>query len=141
LTPSQSSIQEKPKEEYTDTKTGHIYVQGAITEDPGQQHMVLERVKFKLEEVFDTTRSVLFAQKKWLRKGKKQLIITIGILNEESRSLGKKLDEHQDDSGEDIKQQRRNIFQKMSPHHQKKSCHQPSLTTRLLHLLLPPLKK
>lgn len=91
LTPSQSSIQEKPKEEYTDTKTGHIYVQGAITEDPGQQHMVLERVKFKLEEVFDTTRSVLFAQKKWLRKGKKQLIITVGILNEESRSLGKKI--------------------------------------------------
>jgi len=91
LTPSQDSVQEKPKEEYTDTKTGHIYVQGAITEDLGQQHMVLERVKLKLEEVFDTTRSALFAQKKWLRKGRKHFIIATSILNEEGRSLGKKI--------------------------------------------------
>lgn len=89
LTHADKQAAEEMKEEYTDTKTGHIYVQGDIAEKPGQ-YLAFERLKLKLEEVPDTIRRLLLTQGKWMRKGKKQFFITANILDEKGRTFGKK---------------------------------------------------
>lgn len=78
---------EKEREEYVDSKTGHIYVQGA---EPGttRQNLQLERFLLGFQ---DTASSFFSAQGKWLRKGKKQIILGFHILQEGSTVLGKRL--------------------------------------------------
>lgn len=77
------------REEYTDTKTGHIYVQGTLTEER-KQHQNIERFKLKFEELYDTVHSLLLSQVRWIRKGKKQLSIGAEIFKEQGRVLNRR---------------------------------------------------
>lgn len=78
---------EKEREEYVDSKTGHIYVQGA---EPGttRQNLQLERFLLGFQ---DAASSFFSAQGKWLRKGKKQTILGFNMFQEGSAVLGKRL--------------------------------------------------
>jgi len=77
LSPEQEATVE-PEEEYIDTKTGHIYVQGTPPAEPGKNarfdHLILG-----FEELLDSSKFFLLSQGKWLRKGKRYFLI--GIAN------------------------------------------------------------
>lgn len=77
---------EKEREEYVDSKTGHIYVQGA---EPGavRQNPQLERFLLGFQ---DAASSFFAAQGRWFRKGKKQAILSFHMLEEGSAVLGRK---------------------------------------------------
>lgn len=92
--PSVSEIlvaqQEEKEDEYIDSKTGHIYVQGEATET-SDRHPFLEGLLATLQE-FPRTITILFRfLNKHLRRSKKQSVIFIENINEESRALGKKI--------------------------------------------------
>ncbi len=101
---SQSAfVEKKPSEEpsilealvekevdYIDTKTGHIYIQGETPEAPSQ-HPFLEECRLALEERLRTLPSILSTQGKWIRKGKKQLIVAGVALGEQGKTWSKKM--------------------------------------------------
>lgn len=84
---TEETVREKEREEYVDSKTGHIYVQGA---EPGtaRQNLQLERFLLGFQ---DAASSFFSAQGKWLRKGKKQTILGFNMFQEGSAVLGKRL--------------------------------------------------
>lgn len=90
LAQTEKEALEKKHEEYVDSKTGHIYVQGATPKEPGQ-HLRWERLLLSLEEGLDTLRLLVTAQGKWFRKGKKQMSLAAHLLHEESRSIRRKI--------------------------------------------------
>ncbi len=75
-------------EEYVDTKTGHIYVQGITPQQP-TQHARLEQFMLGVETLIDRTRLFVFSQEKWIRKGKKQLALTTTLAGETLHATGK----------------------------------------------------
>lgn len=85
--PEEEVPHEKEREEYVDSKTGHIYVQGA---EPGtvRQNPQLERFLLGLQ---DATGSFFAAQGRWFRKGRKQASLGFHMLEERSTVLGKRI--------------------------------------------------
>lgn len=78
-------VQDKDiQEEYVDSKTGHIYVQG---DTPGkvETNQNLEQIKLSLQNALHETGLFLASQGKLLRKGKKQSIILLSELARSSR--------------------------------------------------------
>ncbi len=65
--------------EYVDSKTGHIYIQGDMPKKQSA-HQGLERVKLSLQGIFYTLGSFVVTQGKFLRRGKKQWLILLGVL-------------------------------------------------------------
>lgn len=70
ITPQHTSL----SAEYTDSKTGHIYVQGG-TPTNTQGHPSVERIKLVLQDIGHTTGTFLSVYGKFLRKSKKQSLI------------------------------------------------------------------
>lgn len=70
-------------EEYIDSKTGHIYVQGDISEKR-QEHPAFERTKFLAQDFLHIFSSFLVSQGKFVRKGKKQSVLFFDVLSEQS---------------------------------------------------------
>lgn len=89
LPPPEEPLPTEPSIEYTDTKTGHIYIQGAATGE-ANQHPGIERMKLSLEETYDGLRSLVLSQGKWFRKGKKSLLAGTEFCKEQGRALGRK---------------------------------------------------
>ena len=81
---------ETEQQEYVDTKTGHIYVQGVIHQESKKNHH-LERISLYLEEFFDTKKFFVLTQGKWIRKGKKQSLLAVGFIGEEIHVFGRKI--------------------------------------------------
>lgn len=91
-TPSvlEALTEKKREEEYIDTKTGHIYVQGETLETP-RHHAFLEEWRLALEEKLHLLPSFLSAQGKWFRKGKKQLVLLGIALGGQWKNWSKKM--------------------------------------------------
>jgi len=79
--PEASPHEEKPSEEYIDSKTGHIYVQGDMPENSSQSPF-MESLSNTLQDVGNASIRFLSSQSKWLRKGKKQGLIAFDSLSE-----------------------------------------------------------
>ncbi len=94
-TPAQETAPETEKkaesvrEEYVDTKTGHIYVQGQTAHTP-TDHPTWERFVLTLQEASHAFGSFMSTQGRLLRKGRKQSVIALLALKEESVVLGRK---------------------------------------------------
>ncbi|MFZ2187513.1 MAG: hypothetical protein WAV46_02690 [Candidatus Moraniibacteriota bacterium] len=71
------------EEEYTDSKTGHIYVQGD-TPRHTQGYPFLERTKLSLQDSSHALGSFFISQGKLLRKGKKQSLLFLYALSRQS---------------------------------------------------------
>jgi len=69
--------------EYTDSKTGHIYVQGNTGKQEPENHF-FEHFKLSLQDSFHIFGSFFLSQKKLLRKGKKQGSLFFHIFSEKS---------------------------------------------------------
>lgn len=89
LASREEQAEKQEKEEYIDTKTGHIYVQGAAAEPTGK-HQQMERFMLGLQEFGDAFGSFLSVQGRWIRKGKKQSLLALAALKEEAVVLGRK---------------------------------------------------
>jgi len=89
-----SSQKEKEKEtpapeEYVDSKTGHIYIQGNTPgEIPSNQN--LERIKFSLQNVLHALSSFFVSQGRLLRKGKKYGLLLFAELAKKSSAASRK---------------------------------------------------
>lgn len=92
LTLTENAPSENPEkqEEYIDTKTGHIYVQGDKPRNTGGNPR-FEQALLRLEEFLDATKFFLLAQSRWIYKGKKRLLLSLGFIGEETRSIGRKI--------------------------------------------------
>lgn len=76
-------------EEYVDSKTGHIYVQGdTLGKTPSNQN--LERVKLSLQNMLHGLDSFFASQGKLLRKGKKYGLILFAELAKKSNTAAKR---------------------------------------------------
>nr|MBP9728241.1 hypothetical protein [Candidatus Moranbacteria bacterium] len=89
LAQSQAS-EEALNKEYVDTKTGHIYVQGAPPKEPGKNAQ-LDQVVLGFEEFIDSSKLFLLSQGKWFRKGKKQLSLVATIIGEAFHTTKKRV--------------------------------------------------
>lgn len=79
----------KKEEEYIDSKTGHIYVQGD-TPELQSEHPFFEAFGQNLKEVPRHFSVLLSILGKRLRKTKKQTALMLGTVSEESQALGRK---------------------------------------------------
>lgn len=77
------------KEEYVDTKTGHIYVQGEALGGP-VQHPAWEKFLLSVQEATHALGAFMSNQGRLLRKAKKQSGLALENLKEESVVLGRK---------------------------------------------------
>lgn len=75
----------EPVNEYIDSKTGHIYVQGDTPQEPAA-HPFLERASFFLQDTVSVYGTFLNSQKKWFRKARKQSVITLGVIGGEAKT-------------------------------------------------------
>lgn len=89
LLPEQTTVEE-PEEEYIDTKTGHIYVQGTTPKEPGKNAQ-LDQFILGFEELLDSSKSFLLSQGKWLRKGKKYFLLGIADARETLEITSKRI--------------------------------------------------
>lgn len=89
-TPAQKTVDtEELDEEYIDTKTGHIYVQGDTLKEPGKNEK-LDHLLLGFEEFVDTAKFFLLSQGKWFRKGKKQLLLITSLTGETLYTIGRR---------------------------------------------------
>lgn len=70
-----------PRNEYVDSKTGHIYVQGNDPVEPAA-HPVIERASLFFQELGASFRASAGTQSKWFRRMKKQSAITVAEMAE-----------------------------------------------------------
>lgn len=82
--------QVEQEDEYIDSKTGHIYVQGEAPTVPGQ-HPFLESWATKLQELPHAATSFFRFLGKHLRRTKKQTTLLAGAVSEEGQALSKKM--------------------------------------------------
>jgi len=80
---SENTHETATTEEYIDSKTGHIYVQGE-TNEKGPENPLLERMKLSSQDALHTLDMLFLSQKKLFRKGKKQGLILFDTLSEKS---------------------------------------------------------
>lgn len=92
-TPAET-LEEALNKEYTDTKTGHIYVQGATPKEP-RNNAQIDQFMLGFEEFVDTTKLFVLSQSKWFRKGRKQLFLmttlTADVLHTTKKRVGRTL--------------------------------------------------
>jgi hypothetical protein len=78
-----------PKEEYVDSKTGHIYVQGA-TSEKNEENPILERAKLFLQDSAHGAGTFFGSQARLLRKGRKQAWLSLLSLSGQSAVVTRK---------------------------------------------------
>jgi len=83
-------LQDEESKEYTDQKTGHIYVSGENDEALPERHR-FERLSLHFENSIDILRSFMLRQGKHLRRSKKTLTHVALRVAEEGRFASKKL--------------------------------------------------
>ena len=96
--PENTPSQIAPPSEYTDSKTGHIYVQGGAPEK-SRSHPSIEQAELLLQDIGHTAGMFFGSYGKLLRKGKKQSFIffsvcgtySLRIAQKSLRFIGKKL--------------------------------------------------
>lgn len=81
--------QKAKEEEYIDSKTGHIYVQGE-TPEPQNENPFFEAISQKTAEFPRHFSALASSLGKRLRKGKKQAMLWLGVLGEASRTAARK---------------------------------------------------
>ena len=81
------SINDVPND-YVDTKTGHIYVQG---DSPGKSpsHPLLERMSLNLQDLRASLYSLILSQRKWFHKIKKASLIAFDTIDREAHAVTK----------------------------------------------------
>lgn len=79
------TAQEPVREEYVDSKTGHIYVQGE-TPESSEQSPFMEQTKLLSQEIAHSIGLFFTLQGKWARKLKKQSIIAWDVIREEGKT-------------------------------------------------------
>lgn len=76
--------------EYTDAKTGHIYVQGDLPA-PQKSHPAFERLQLVWQDFHHRLSLFWNTQKKSLRRMNKQITLSLHTRSEESRVIGRRL--------------------------------------------------
>lgn len=79
-------VTEEPvRDEYVDSKTGHIYVQGE-TPESSEQNPLMEQTKLLSQEIAHSIGLFFTLQGKWARKMKKQSVIAWDVIREEGKT-------------------------------------------------------
>jgi hypothetical protein len=83
LTPEESNVAPEIPNEYVDSKTGHIYIQGDEPDAPSS-HPNMERFNLMLQETASSLRSFALSQARWMRKMRKQGMIAFDTISQEA---------------------------------------------------------
>jgi len=131
-TPGTASFQQEGEqetgapEEYVDSKTGHIYVQGS-TFGKTEANQSLEHIKLSLQNVLHTLGLFFVSQGRLLRKGKKYSFIFFAELTKKSGATARKTARFL------RKQLQKRSFRKFSPSPQETTIQQTKEKTPIFH--------